>query len=88
VLLLGPSDRQSGALAAKVLGYYGALGQPVGSRKRTEQQLHLVNGGRVIALPKNEKTIRGDGDLVRSGSVYQLFGHGSSFPRSSAMACG
>jgi hypothetical protein len=59
VLLLSPSDRQSGELAAKVFGYYGALGQPIGSRKRTELQLHLVNGDRVIALPKNEKTIRG-----------------------------
>ena len=59
MLLLSPSDRQSGELAAKVFGYYGALGQPIGSRKRTELQLHLVNGGRVIALPKNEKTIRG-----------------------------
>src|SRR5262249_57017058 len=59
VLLLSPSDRQSGELAAKVFGYYGALGQPIGSCKRTELQLHLVNGGRVIALPKNQKTIRG-----------------------------
>jgi hypothetical protein len=59
VLLLIPSDRQSGGLAAKVFGYSGALGQPIGSRKRTELQLHLVNGGRVIALPKNEKTILG-----------------------------
>jgi hypothetical protein len=59
VLLLSPSDRHSGELAAKVFGYYGALGQPISSRKRTELQLHLVNGGRVIALPKNEKTIRG-----------------------------
>ena len=59
MLLLSPSDRQSGELAAKVFGNYGAIGQPIGSRKRTELQLHLVNGGRVIALPKNEKTSRG-----------------------------
>ena len=59
MLLLSPSDRQSGELAAQVFGYYGALGQPIGSRKRTERQLHLVNGGRVLALPKNQKTIRG-----------------------------
>ena len=59
MVLLSPSDRQSGELAAKVFGYYGALGQPIGSRKRTELQLHLVNGGRVIALPKNEMTSRG-----------------------------
>jgi hypothetical protein len=43
---ISPSDRQSGQLAAKVFGYYDALGQPIGSRKRTELQLHLVNGGR------------------------------------------
>jgi len=59
VLLLSPSDRQSGERAAKVFGYYGALDQPIGSRKRTDLQLHLVNGARVVALPKNEKTIRG-----------------------------
>ena len=59
MLLLSPSDRQSGELAAKVFGYCGALGQPIASRKRPELQLHLVNGGRVIALPKNEKTLRG-----------------------------
>jgi hypothetical protein len=59
VLLLSPSERQSGELAMKVFGYYDALGRPVPARKRTELQLHLVNGSRVIALPENEKTIRG-----------------------------
>jgi hypothetical protein len=41
-MLLGPSDRLSGELAAKVFGYYGAPGQPIGSRKRTELQLQRV----------------------------------------------
>ena len=59
VLLLSPSARQSGELVAKVFGYYDALGQPVGSCNRTELQLHLVNGSRVIALPRNEMTLRG-----------------------------
>jgi hypothetical protein len=59
VLLLSPSERQSGELMAKVFGYYDALGQPVGSCNRTELQLHLVNGSRVIALPRNEMTLRG-----------------------------
>jgi hypothetical protein len=59
VLLHSPSDRQSGELAAQVFGYSGVHGQPIGSRKRTELQQHLVNGDRVIALPTNEKTIRG-----------------------------
>lgn len=59
VLLLSPSERQSGELAVKVFDFYDALGQPVPSRKRTELQLHLTNGSRIIALPENEKTIRG-----------------------------
>lgn len=59
VLLLSPSERQSGELAVKVFDFYDALGQPVEARKRTELQLHLVNGSRIIALPENEKTIRG-----------------------------
>jgi len=59
VLLLAPAERQSAELAAKVFAYYDALGQPVPARKRTELQLHLVNGSRCIALPGSEKTIRG-----------------------------
>jgi hypothetical protein len=59
ILLLSPSERQSGELAAKVFSFYDAAGQPVPARKRTELQLHLVNGSRIIALPENERTIRG-----------------------------
>jgi len=59
VLMLSPSERQSGELAIKLFACYDALKQPVPARKRTELQLHLVNGSRVIALPENEKTIRG-----------------------------
>lgn len=59
VLLLSPSERQSGELMAKVFDYYDALGPTVAVRKRTELQLHLVNGSRIIALPENERTIRG-----------------------------
>jgi hypothetical protein len=58
-LLLSPSERQSGELAQKMFGYYDALGQPVPARKRTELQLHLQNKSRIIALPENERTIRG-----------------------------
>lgn len=58
-LLIAPSERQSGELAAKVFGCYDGLGRPVPARKRTELQLHLTNGSRVIALPESEKTIRG-----------------------------
>jgi hypothetical protein len=59
VLLLSPSERQSGEIAIKLFDFYDALGQPVPARKRTELQLHLTNGSRVVALPENERTIRG-----------------------------
>src|SRR5262249_43940814 len=39
--------------------YYDMLGKPVRARKRTELQLHLCNGSRIVALPENERTIRG-----------------------------
>ncbi len=59
VLLLSPSERQSGELQAKVFEHYDALGGPVPARKRTELQLHLVNRSRIIALPESERTVRG-----------------------------
>ena len=58
ILLLSPSERQSGELMARVFTYYDVLDQPIKTRKRTELQLHLTNGSRIIALPDNEKTIR------------------------------
>lgn len=60
VLLLSPSERQSGELAARVFALYDALGaaRAAAPRKRTELQLHLYNGSRVIALPDNERTVR------------------------------
>ncbi len=59
ILLLSPSERQSAELAAKVFDFYDAIGEPVPARKRTELQLHLINRSRIIALPENERTIRG-----------------------------
>src|SRR5205085_1966281 len=62
VLLLSPSERQSGELAAKVFHLYDrarAAGTALPAIKRTALQLHLCNGSRVIALPESEKTIRG-----------------------------
>jgi hypothetical protein len=59
VLILSPSERQSQETAQKVFGYYDGLGRPLPATKRTELQLHLANGSRVIALPSSEATIRG-----------------------------
>lgn len=59
VLLLSPSERQSGELAVKVFDLYDAIGRLVPAKKRTALQLHLANGSRIIALPENERTVRG-----------------------------
>jgi hypothetical protein len=59
VLLLSPSERQSGELALKVFSLYDAAGRPVAAAKRSALQLYLANGSRVIALPSSEATVRG-----------------------------
>src|SRR5262249_27318833 len=59
VLLLSPSERQSGELAVKVFSLYDAAGRPVPATKRTALQLSLANGSRVIALPSGQATVRG-----------------------------
>jgi hypothetical protein len=59
VLLLSPSERQSGELFRKVEELYHRAGRPVAADKHTALQLHLANGSRIIALPDSEKTIRG-----------------------------
>ena len=59
VLLLSPSERQSGELAVKVFNLYDAAGRLVPATKRTALQLSLANGSRVIALPSGEATVRG-----------------------------
>lgn len=59
VLLLSPSQRQSGELFRKVTTQYHALGRPVGVASETATQLVLVNGSRVVSLPGTEQTVRG-----------------------------
>jgi hypothetical protein len=62
VLLLSPSERQSGELATKVFRFYdcaAAEGLAAPVARRSALQLHLANGSRIVALPESEKTIRG-----------------------------
>jgi hypothetical protein len=58
VLILSPSERQSGEIFRTAGLFYDALRRPVATLKRTELQLHLGNGSRLIALPDNERTVR------------------------------
>ena len=59
-LLLSPSERQSGELFTdKLLKLYDSIDRPVKATKLTALQLTLANGGRIVALPGAEGTIRG-----------------------------
>ena len=59
VLLLSPTQRQSGELFRKLLDLYRDLDQPVAAVKETILTLELCNGSRVVSLPGTEGTIRG-----------------------------
>jgi hypothetical protein len=59
VLLLSPSQRQSGELFKdKLLPLYEALGRPVPTTQESALQMTLANGSRVISLPGEEGTVR------------------------------
>ena len=58
-LLVSPSERQSGELAAKVRAVMQALEWPLSAEQQTTLQLRLSNGSRIVALPGKEGTIRG-----------------------------
>jgi hypothetical protein len=59
VLLLSPTQRQSGELFKKALGVYRTLGRPVPADSETALTLTLENGSRIVSLPGKEGTIRG-----------------------------
>lgn len=58
-LLVAPAERQSAELFAKVIDQYLALGEPIAADKATMLELKLANKSRIVALPANERTIRG-----------------------------
>ena len=58
VLLLSPSQRQSGELFRKVLDLFGALGRPVGVTAESALRIEFANGSRVVSLPGDEKNVR------------------------------
>ena len=59
VLLLSPSLRQSQELFAKVVSLYRGAGEPVPTASLSALRMGLIQGSRIIALPGDEKTIRG-----------------------------
>ena len=59
VLILSPSQRQSGELLRKITAFYRELGRPGGSEADSATTLELRNGSRIVALPGSESTTRG-----------------------------
>jgi hypothetical protein len=56
--MLSPSERQSGEIFLKAMGFYETLGRPITAVKRTELTVRLANDSRIISLPGSEKTVR------------------------------
>jgi hypothetical protein len=63
VLLLSPSQRQSGEIFRKVLEGYQALDRPLPATFESQFRLELANGSRVVCLPGREETIRSFGGV-------------------------
>jgi hypothetical protein len=59
VVLLSPTQRQSGEIFRKVLDGYHALDDSVPALTQTQSQLELANQSRIVCLPGSEETLRG-----------------------------
>lgn len=59
VLLFAPSQRQAVELFMKVSVNYRKLGRPVAPEAENALSLRLENGSRIVALPGDERTVRG-----------------------------
>lgn len=59
VLVLSPSERQSGEFLRKAASFVRKLGLPVRGDGDNEVSLMLPNQSRIVGLPGKEKTVRG-----------------------------
>lgn len=59
VLLLSPSQRQSGELFRKVLSLYRRIEKDIPREAESALRLELRNGSRIVSLPGKDETIRG-----------------------------
>ena len=59
VLMISPSQRQSGELFRQSLEGYKRLGRPVPAEGENETTLRLENGSRIVSSPGSEATTRG-----------------------------
>jgi hypothetical protein len=56
VVIVSPSQRQSGEMIRTIRGFIGHLGLKLGE---TALKIEFDNGGRIVALPGSERTVRG-----------------------------
>lgn len=59
VLVVSPSQRQSGELFRRILEMWKLMGRPIPSDAENLSSLVLTNGSRIIALPGDPETVRG-----------------------------
>jgi Terminase large subunit, T4likevirus-type, N-terminal len=59
VLLVSPSQRQSGELFRRVVNFYHSLPIKPPLKSESALRLELANGSRIISLPGSERTTRG-----------------------------
>ena len=59
VLVVSPSQRQSGELFRRILEMYRLMGRPIPTEAENQSRLELTNGSRILALPGDPETIRG-----------------------------
>lgn len=76
VLVLAPARRQSKETLQKAWALYRAGGRPVPVDNRSELRARFENGSRIIALPGEEKTVRGysDVDLIVADEAARVPG--------------
>lgn len=59
VLVFAPSQRQAVELFRTIVRFYRGLGRPVAAESENALSLSLENGSRIVALPGDERTVRG-----------------------------
>jgi hypothetical protein len=59
VVVVSPSQRQSGELFRKVMDGYRTLDRPIAAVQETALTLTLANGSRIVTLPSSPETVRG-----------------------------
>jgi hypothetical protein len=59
VVVVSPSQRQSGELFRRAMVSYRALGRPVSVEAENLSRVELENGSRIIAVPGDPDTVRG-----------------------------